>query len=263
MSRELNTKEVLPLSAIRICHADSSGEFRRLFSEALRRTDDMQLCASCADGREAERLVSQMQPDVLVLSLTLQFLDGVELIRRVRKMARRPRILVLSYLVRDYCIEEAMRCGADYFMLKPCTLPLVLERARSLAQMDAGVVHGAALPGIPAPDALVKALIGRMGVAPELSGYRYAAEAVRITLLGEAQSVTKDLYPQIALVHHVSVGAVERAIRHAIDAAWKSPASTARSRLFPGRDRPSNGCFIRRIASACETSAADSDWQAL
>ena len=248
------------MNAIRICHADSSGEFRRLFADALRRTDGMLLLGSSADGREAERTVREAQPDVLVMSLALQFLDGMELIQRVQKLPRRPRILVLSYLVRDFCIEEAMRCGADYFMLKPCTLSLVIDRARELAQMDGGVLYGAALPGVAAPEGLVQALLGRMGVAPELSGFRYAAEAVRITLMSGAESVTKELYPQIALANHVTVSAVERAIRHAIDAAWKSPGTSARSRLFPGRDRPSNSCFIRRIASACETSSVESDW---
>jgi len=72
--------------------------------------------------------------------------------------------------------------------------------------------------------------------------------------------MTKELYPQIALMHHVTVSAVERAIRHAIDSAWKNPASSARRMLFPGGDRPSNGRFILRIASACETSSLESGW---
>lgn len=250
------------MGSIRIYHADSSGEFRRLFAQSVREREGLQLIGSSPDGREAEQAVRNAFPDVLVTSLTLQFLDGMELISRVSRLPRRPKILVISYLVRDYCIEEAMRLGADYFMLKPCTLPLVMDRIRELALMDRASLGGAALPGISAPDPLVQALLSRMGVAPELSGYRYMTEAVRITLMHGGVSMTKDLYPRIASTYHVTVFAVERAIRHAIDAAWKHPASAARSTLFPDRGRPSNGRFIQRIASACETSSLESDWRA-
>lgn len=246
------------MSDVRLYHADSSGEFRRLLAQTARQSDGIRLIGGSADGREAEQAVREGQPDVLILSLTLQFLDGMELIRRVQTLPHRPRILVLSYMVRDFCIEEAMRCGADYFMLKPCTLPLVLDRVRELAQSDSSMLCGAASPGVGAPDEVVQALIGRMGVSPELSGFRYAAEAVRITLLQGAASMTKELYPQIASAYCVTVPAVERAIRHAIDAAWKHPASAARRMLFPGLGRPSNARFILRIAGACETSSPES-----
>jgi len=248
------------LAQIRICHADSSAEFRRLFAQAAEQCEGLQLCASAADGREAERMVRESRADVLVTSLTLQFVDGMELISRISRIVPRPKIIVLTYLVRDYCIEEAMRLGADYFMLKPCTLSLVLERAKELALSAQNALCGAALPGIPSPDPVVCALLSKMGVAPELSGYRYMAEAVRITLLHGALSTTKELYPQIALMNHVTVSAVERAIRHAISSAWKHPASIARRQLFPGLGRPSNTHFIARIARACETSSSESDW---
>jgi len=248
------------LGRTRICHADSSAEFRRLFAQAAAQAESLLLCGSTADGREAERLVRELQPDIVVMSLTLQFVDGMELIARIKRLPNAPRILVVSYLVRDFCIEEAMRLGADYFMLKPCTLSLVLERAQELASAGAKACSGAAVPGIAAPGPLVQALISRMGIAPELSGFRYTAEAVRITLLHGEIGITKELYPQIAETFHVTVPAVERAIRHAIDTAWKRPASHARRQLFPGRDRPSNSRFIARIAGACETSQLESDW---
>jgi len=142
----------------------------------------------------------------------------------------------------------------------PKQMAMTSERAKELALSAQNALCGAALPGIPSPDPVVCALLSKMGVAPELSGYRYMAEAVRITLLHGALSTTKELYPQIALMNHVTVSAVERAIRHAIAPAWKHPASIARRQLFPGLGRPSNTHFIARIARACETSSSESDW---
>lgn len=244
------------MGQIRIYHADCSSDFRKLFKQAVCQTPDMLLLGSSPDGSVAERSIRQMQPDVLVMSLTLQVVDGIELIDRVCKLACRPRIIVVSYLVRDFCIEEAMRHGADYFMLKPCTLPLLLARVRELALLQRETLCGAALPARSDPDSPVDALLDRIGISPELSGYRYVAEAVRITLLHGSGSMTKDLYPQIALIYRVTGSAVERAIRHAIDAAWRGPATAARLSLFPGRDKPSNSRFILRLASFCESSDA-------
>lgn len=248
-----------PLGCIRVCHSDSSGEFRRLFALSAARSGSFLLCGSTADGREAERLVREQEPDVLVTSLTLQFIDGMELIARVRRLPRRPKVLVLSHLVRDFCIEEAMRLGADYFMLKPCVLPVVFDRMRELAELS-DAAQSAVAPGVAPPDLLVQALLRRMGLSPELSGYRYAAEAVRLLLLQGGASMSKELYPQVASAFHVSAPAVERAIRHAVDRAWRRPGSPSRRSLFPGPDKPGNSRFLLRIASACETSSLESEW---
>lgn len=236
------------MGQILIYHADNSIDFRKAFSRAISQTEDMLLLGSVADGAQAERAMRETPPDVLVVSLALQTLDGIELIERVQRFSQRPRIIVVSSLMRDFCIEEAMRHGADYFMPKPCTLSLLIARIRELAAVDQDAIYGAA-DMVSDPEPQLKLLLGRIGVAPELSGFRYMTDAVCLSLLQERVSVTKDIYPQIALTYHVTVSSVERAIRHAIAYAWRSPVCRARDLLFPDRMRPSNSRFIQRLAT--------------
>ena len=64
----------------------------------------------------------------------------------------------------------------------------------------------------------------QLGIPPHVTGYSYLRSAVVEFLLNpsEMQEITKTIYPRIALEHATTVSAVERAIRHAIAAAWNN-----------------------------------------
>ena len=64
----------------------------------------------------------------------------------------------------------------------------------------------------------------QLGIPPHVTGYCYLRSAVVEFLLNpsEMREITKTIYPRIALEHGTTVSAVERAIRHAIAAAWNN-----------------------------------------
>ena len=91
----------------------------------------------------------------------------------------------------------------------------------------------------------------QLGIPPHVTGYSYLRSAVVEFLLNpsEMREITKTIYPRIALDHGTTVSAVERAIRHAIAAAWnngglrgiKGDPCTA---LLTFRRKPTNkGCI--------------------
>ena len=91
----------------------------------------------------------------------------------------------------------------------------------------------------------------QLGIPPHVTGYSYLRSAVVEFLLNpsEMRAITKTIYPRIALDHGTTVSAVERAIRHAIAAAWnngglrgiKGDPCTA---LLTFRRKPTNkGCI--------------------
>lgn len=102
---------------------------------------------------------------------------------------------------------------------------------------------------------LVSNIILQLGIPANIKGYIYLREAIFIKV-NEPQAdflVTKFLYPDIAKKFHTSAISVERAIRHAIEAAWNSEDSSYRDEIFPyafshrGR-RPTNSEFIALVA---------------
>jgi len=97
----------------------------------------------------------------------------------------------------------------------------------------------------------------RLGIPPNHRGYIYLREAIIIKINNplEEMPVTKNIYPDIAKAHQVSVGSVERAIRHSIEAGWKRihlfNQEKVPSDLFVlSIKRPQNSEFIAIIAES-------------
>lgn len=82
------------------------------------------------DGRTALQAVAEDAPEVMVLDLGLPDLDGVEVIRRVRRTSELP-IIVLSARHDSDDKVEALDEGADDYVTKPFGMDELLARVRS------------------------------------------------------------------------------------------------------------------------------------
>lgn len=98
-------------------------------------------------------------------------------------------------------------------------------------------------------------LLWMLGIPTHLKGYRFLREAVEQALLTQstAPSLSTQLYPLVANIHHTTVSSVERSIRTAIDTAWKRGSLSAASSLFcrqvsPDYAKPTNGEIIALLA---------------
>jgi DNA-binding NarL/FixJ family response regulator len=65
----------------------------------------------------ARRLFSDIQPDLVILSLTLQHGDGISLLRDFRKMNRAARTLVLTVREDPLSVQRAFRAGARGYIV--------------------------------------------------------------------------------------------------------------------------------------------------
>jgi len=82
-------------------------------------------CAYC--GRDAVRLTMQTSPDVLVLDLMMPGMTGTEVCRRVRMFSDVP-IVMLSGHRSEQLICESLDAGADDYVIKPFSLPVLKAR---------------------------------------------------------------------------------------------------------------------------------------
>lgn len=82
---------------------------------------DFSLVGEAADGLEAAQLVEKLQPDVLVLDLTLPRLHGLEVARQVKKTSPKTRVLILSMHANEAYVLEALRNDAAGYLLKDST----------------------------------------------------------------------------------------------------------------------------------------------
>lgn len=68
----------------------------------------------------------------------------------------------------------------------------------------------------------IKRVLNEIGIPAHLKGYRYIRSAIEMAVLDESVigAITKELYPRVAEKYSTTASRAERAIRHAIGAAW-------------------------------------------
>lgn len=96
-----------------------------------------------ADGPGGLRLARAQRYDAIVLDLGLPGLDGVELCRRLRRDDRDP-VPVLMLTARDSERDTlaGFGAGADDYLTKPCSLPVLDARLRALQRRSQGAAGG-------------------------------------------------------------------------------------------------------------------------
>jgi DNA-binding response OmpR family regulator len=94
-----------------------------------------------ADGQTAIHLIDQEQFDVALVDLQLTDMDGLDIMRYLRRVAPRTSVIILTgYATVDSAVE-ALRQGAHDYLTKPCdTAELLSSVADGIARQSAGPV---------------------------------------------------------------------------------------------------------------------------
>lgn len=116
------------MSRGRVLIVDDFEDARELYGEFLR-LQGFEVTGA-ADGPEALNLALPAQYDVIVLDLALPRMDGLAVLRELRRnpATSKTPIIILSASVGQEPRDEAIEAGADLFLEKPC-LPDELEQA--------------------------------------------------------------------------------------------------------------------------------------
>lgn len=104
--------------ATRVLIADDHAIVRTGLRALLKEEAGMELVGEASGGEEALRLVESMNPDILVLDLSMPDMDGIQVTRRVQASAPHIRILILTVHEDEALLREAVRAGAAGYILK-------------------------------------------------------------------------------------------------------------------------------------------------
>jgi len=103
---------------LRILLADDHPVVRRGVRALLAAHAGWQVCGEAMNGREAVEKVNELKPDVLVLDLNMPELNGLEVLREVRKRFPQIAILVLSVQDSEQMMRTALAAGAHGYVSK-------------------------------------------------------------------------------------------------------------------------------------------------
>jgi DNA-binding NarL/FixJ family response regulator len=122
---------------IRVAIVDDHAVVRAGLEQVIDLADDIELVGSGTDGTEAEDIATRLEPDVVLMDLSMPGLDGIEATKRVLAARPETQVLVLtSFSDRDR-ILKALDAGACGYLLKDAEPDELLRAIRAAARGEA------------------------------------------------------------------------------------------------------------------------------
>ena len=253
--------------------ADDNQDFSRTLSSYINNQDDMEVISIAKDGNEAVEMIANNNPDVVLLDVIMPHLDGIGVLEKINtlKIVKRPVCIMLSAVGQDKITQRAISLGAEYYVVKPFDIELLIKRIRELKnyiptqRANSFIAREPKVKYVELPEnaektrenleALVTNIIHEVGVPAHIKGYQYLREAIIMVVndIDVINQITKSLYPKIASKFNTTPSRVERAIRHAIEVAWGRGQQEAVENIFgytisASKGKPTNSEFIAMIA---------------
>lgn len=246
---------------------DDNKEFAKLLSMYINTQDDMEVVTTAFDGKNAVNIVREHKPDVLLLDIIMPEKDGLSVLEDLinEKDINIPLTVIMSAIGQEKITQKAISLGATYYVVKPFEMSTLVERLRDLMQSD--VTNNSinttytknnitcSMKNTVPLEVRTTNMIHDVGVPAHIKGYQYIREAILLAVENEdiINSITKSLYPTLAIKFKTTPSRVERAIRHAIEVAWNRGQIEVHDKIFgytvnSNKGKPTNSEFIAMIA---------------
>jgi DNA-binding NarL/FixJ family response regulator len=125
------------MKQIRVMLVDDHALFREGLSGIISAQSDMQVIGEAGDGLEAFVKARELKPDLILMDVQMPGMDGVEAVRQIKHILPETIIVMLTVRDDDDKLFEALKNGAQGYLLKDISSQLLLEMLR-------GALRGAA-----------------------------------------------------------------------------------------------------------------------
>lgn len=119
---------------IRVCLIDDQTLVRQGIRSLLELTEDIEVVAEAADGREGLAAIEASTPDVVLLDLRMPHLDGLGVLRALQGRGEAPPVLILTTFDDDELVLAGLRLGARGYLLKDVSLEQLVSAVRALVE---------------------------------------------------------------------------------------------------------------------------------
>ncbi|MEU9589069.1 response regulator [Streptomyces sp. NPDC048219] len=122
---------------VRVLLVDDEPLVRAGLRAVLEAQPGIEVAGEAADGAAVIPLVRQLRPDVVAMDVRMPLMDGIEATRALlRTVPEPPKILVVTTFENDEYVYEALRAGADGFLLKRARPAEIVHAVRLIAEGD-------------------------------------------------------------------------------------------------------------------------------
>lgn len=231
----------------------------------------MKVILSTGDGNKVLKVINDGKADIVVMDMVLSGVDGIGILEESRNICeKKPIIIIQTALRMENLVEQAIKFGADYYMMKPVSNQMLINRVIQLVSKRYTRESEGSLGNIFRKNAReyeparainnvcsgnleldVTNLLLEIGIPAHIKGYQYIREGIMLSFYDKnmLHYITKCLYPTIAKKYKTTSSSVERTIRHAIEVAFRRGNRQVLEEIFSNticskKTKPTNSEFI-------------------
>ncbi|HUF28635.1 MAG TPA: response regulator transcription factor [Gemmatimonadaceae bacterium] len=134
----------MSVDIIRVVLADDHAVVRAGLKAVLGAAKDIQVIGEAGNGREAVDMVQRLDPDVVVMDLSMAEMDGATATRELVKLGVRTKVLVLTMHGEDDYLVPLLEAGAAGYLIKNAADRELVDAVRAVAHGDLYVQPSAA-----------------------------------------------------------------------------------------------------------------------
>jgi DNA-binding NarL/FixJ family response regulator len=126
-------------SPIRLLVADDHALFRKGLVSLFGETRGFEVVGEAANGQEALEKARELMPDIILMDLSMPVMDGLAATRRIKEEIPYVRIVILTIQEEDQSLFEAVKSGAQGYLLKNIEPHVLFETLGRVAQGEASI----------------------------------------------------------------------------------------------------------------------------
>jgi two-component system response regulator NreC len=122
------------MTKLRVFLADDHAVLREGLRMLVNAQSDMECVGEASDGRAAVKGVTELQPDVAVLDVSMPELNGLQAATRIKQCCPDAKILTLTRHTDDGYLQQLLKAGVNGYVLKQSASAVLLAAIRAVAQ---------------------------------------------------------------------------------------------------------------------------------
>ena len=124
---------------IRVLLADDHSLFRKGIASLLSAESDFEVVGEAANGREALEMARGLMPDIILMDISMPGVDGLTATRQIKEEIPYVRIVMLTVEEEDQSLFEAVKSGAQGYLLKKIEPQALFGTLRGVARGEASI----------------------------------------------------------------------------------------------------------------------------
>jgi DNA-binding NarL/FixJ family response regulator len=119
---------------LKILLVDDHTIMREGLRALIEKDPDAVVVGEASDGAEAVQLTAELQPDLVVMDLTMPVMNGIDATREITRQYPGIRVLALSMESDRYFVVESLKAGASGYLLKDSAFAEITEALHTVAR---------------------------------------------------------------------------------------------------------------------------------